>query len=330
MQKKAKILITGIGSSNALTFLCGLRKEKRKSFQICGADIYERDFCAGAQFCDKFFRVPACNKPSFIGVLLGICRRNAIDVLVPMLDEEMLLISGQHKDFLECGTRVLLPEEEIIKTCLNKLKLYGFLGRNGFPVPRIYTSDQVPQSFPVIQKPVIGRGSHDITIIHDRQEFKKARGKTGYLIQKYIEGREFTVDTLSNLNGKTLAAVPRLRLEIRDGKSIKAQTVRHKAIEGLAREICNALKMTGPACLQCRLGRNNRPYFFDVNPRIGSASILTIEAGVNIPLLAVQNILGRNIDKAPAKFMANVVMLRYWGNIFTYPKRQMDMSGGIA
>jgi carbamoyl-phosphate synthase large subunit len=323
--KKINVLITAISSSNSLGFIWGLRKEKEMEFLITGTDIYERYLSVGAQFCDNFFKIPMCKEPSFVEILLEICRKNTINVLVPILDEEMLVISKRENDFLALGTRVLLPKREVIDICFNKLNLHSFLTRNSFPTPVIYTGPQFPETFPVIQKLVIGRGSRDITIIHNEEEFKKAQGKDEYLIQKYIEGQEFTVDTLSNLQGKVLITIPRLRLEIKEGKSIKAQTVRNKIIENLAERICNALGMVGPACLQCKLGEDGVPYFFDVNLRVGSASILTIEAGINIPVLAVKNILGQKIDDICGEFRENVVMLRYWGQVFTYPDKCLEI-----
>lgn len=315
--KKSNILITGISSSNSLTFLKSLRQQKEIEFNLFGTDIYEKHLSVGAQFCDRFFKIPRADEKQFIPTLLKICQENAIQILVPIIDEEFLSISKSINQFKEIKTQVMLPKAEVVKISQDKVKFCQFLKDNGFLTPKWYLSKPSVASLPLIKKPFIGRGSRGIIVMHTQEELNYFWEETGFFYQQYIEGREFTIDTLSNLNGKVLAAVPRIRLEVREGKSIKAQIVKNKLIEEMAIKICQKLGITGPACLQCILGKDGRPYFFEINPRIGSATILTVAAGINIPFLAVKILLGMKIDNLVGQFKKNVIMLRYLNEVFT-------------
>lgn len=314
--KKTNILITGISSSNSLTFVKSLRKQKEMEFNVSGTDIYEKYLSVGAQFCNRFFKIPRADEQQFIPTLLKICKENSIKVLVPIIDEEFFPVSKSIHEFKKINTLVMLPDAEVVMICENKVKFCEFLKDNGFPTPKLYLSTPPASSLPLVRKPFIGRGSKGVTIVHNKEELNYKPEENGYFYQEYIEGQEFTIDTLSDLNGKVLAAVPRVRLEVREGKSIKAQTVKNRIIEEMSVQICNKLGITGPACLQCILGNDRVPYFFEINPRIGSATILTVQAGINIPFLAVKNLLGMKVDNLIGQFKENVIMLRYLNEFF--------------
>ncbi len=315
--RKTNILITGVSSSNSISFIKSLRKQKEMEFNVFGTDIYEKYLSTGAQFCDRFFKIPRADDEQFIPTLLKICKENSIRVLVPIIDEEFFPISKSIHEFKKIDTLLMLPDAEVLMVCENKVKLCEFLKDNGFSTPKVYLSVASASAFPLVKKPFIGRGSKGVTMIHNKQELNDKSERDKYFLQEYIEGQEYTIDTLSDLNGKVLAAVPRVRLEVRDGKCIKGQTVKNRIIEEMSVQICNRLVITGPACLQCILANDGIPYFFDINPRIGSATILTVQAGINIPFLAVKNLLGMRIDNLIGQFKENIIMLRYLSEFFT-------------
>lgn len=313
---KLNILITGIGSSNSLSFVKGLRRQDEIGFTIIGTDIYDREFSTGGHFVDKFYKVPYAYDPGFVSSLLNICKANNVHVVVPIIDEEFMPISLSRSNFEQMGVKVLLPGHEQILLCQDKFKTYLFFKNNGFPTPETWTAVPASPKYPILMKPRTGRGSKGVRIIQNETELAAYKEAEGYIYQEVINGKEFTIDTLSDANGKVLAVVPRIRLEIKNGVSCKGRTVRNKVIEEMSIGICEAVKLTGPSCIQCILTTEGTPYFFEINPRIGSAVILTIQAGVNIPLLAVKGILGMNVTNMVGNFRDNIIMLRYWDEVF--------------
>jgi carbamoyl-phosphate synthase large subunit len=280
---------------------------------IIGTDIYEREFSVGGKFADKFFRIPPACNPDFIPSLLKICKENNVHVIVPIIDEEFVPISQSRGDFE--GVRVMLPEHEQILVCQDKYKTYQFFRNNNIRTPDTWLNIPDSPIYPILMKPRIGRGSKGIKVIHNERELEIYSGSEKHIYQDLIKGEEFTIDTLSDMDGKILAAVPRIRLEIKNGVSYKGRTVKNKIIESACIDICDTLGLKGPACLQCIL-TDDGPYFFEINPRIGSAVVLSIHAGINIPFLAVKNILGMKVENMIGRFQENVVMLRYWDEIF--------------
>lgn len=313
--KKANILITGVSSSNALSFIKGLRNQREVQVSITGTDIYQRSLSAGASFVDFFSRVPLAGDKNYIPAIINICKKNKIDIIVPIIDEEFIFISCARKKFQEIGARVMLPEHSQLLLCRDKYKTYLFLKEHGIPTPATSLNFSATKRYPVLAKPRFGRGSKDIRTIYSKEDINGLRLRS-FIFQEIVKGQEYSIDTLSDLNGRVVAVVPRLRLEIRNGTSYKAKTVKSRMLEEMCAFICTKLGLKGPACIQCMVTPKGAPYFFEINPRIGSAVALTIRAGINIPLLAVKNILGMKLDNLVGEFQEDVIMLRYWDEVF--------------
>jgi carbamoyl-phosphate synthase large subunit len=132
------------------------------------------------------------------------------------------------------------------------------------------------------------------------------------LIQEYLPGEEYTVDVLSDLSGAPLLAVPRVRLETKDGISSKGRVLRDPEMERLCLEIARHLNLKGPTCMQLKRDEGGRLKFLEINPRIGGGSMFTTLAGVNIPMLLLDLIAGTELAiPAPNE----IVVLRYYEEV---------------
>src|SRR5207237_1194981 len=90
----------------------------------------------------------------------------------------------------------------------------------------------------------------------------------------------FTVDVLSDFNGKVLSIVPRERLVIRAGVSDKGITRKDAEIIAFAKEVAEKLHIIGPANIQCKWD-GREVSLIEVNPRFSGGIPLTIAAGAD-------------------------------------------------
>src|SRR5262249_770451 len=125
-------------------------------------------------------------------------------------------------------------------------------------------------------------------------------------------GDEYTVDVLSDLSATPVLAVPRLRLETKEGISSKGRVVRDPEMERLCLEMAAHVGLKGPTCMQLRRDPQGRLKFLEINPRIGGGSVFTTLAGVNIPKLLLDLIDGMQIAPPPPK---EVLVLRYYEEV---------------
>src|SRR5262249_3023775 len=132
------------------------------------------------------------------------------------------------------------------------------------------------------------------------------------LIQEYLPGEEYTVDVLSDLAGVPRFAVPRARLETKDGISSKGRVFRDPEMERLCLDIGRHLCLKGPTCMQLKRDDSDGLKFLEINPRMGGGSMFTTLAGVNIPMLLLELIRGTELaPQAPNE----IVVLRYYEEV---------------
>jgi carbamoyl-phosphate synthase large subunit len=84
------VLITGVGSTPALSVIKGLRQQGTFRVRIIGTDIHPRNLIAGSSFCNGFYTVPPADDSQYIPMLLEICLREQVQVLIPIIDSELL------------------------------------------------------------------------------------------------------------------------------------------------------------------------------------------------------------------------------------------------
>ena len=64
------------------------------------------------------YQIPSASSELFISHISELCDRLAVDLLIPGVDEELVLVQGQFPG--ECQTKVFLPKPEFVSAMLNK------------------------------------------------------------------------------------------------------------------------------------------------------------------------------------------------------------------
>jgi carbamoyl-phosphate synthase large subunit len=310
-----RVGVTGVGGQAGVVAVKTLSNEKK--LYVVGMD--SNPLSAGFAFCKTRYIVPLAEDHSFVNHLLEICSKERLDVLIPTVDEELIPLSESKNEFEERGTKLSVSDRESLLKALDKYRLYELLSCSGVPVPKTYLAKEIKLDdlcYPVVIKPRIGRGSRDVSICKCAEELSSAIQRVdNAIVQEYLPGDEYTIDTLSDLEGKPLVAVPRKRIEIKAGISWKGMVVDDERLTRIALKAIELLKIKGPACLQVKLNSMGLPEVIDVNPRIGGGTSLTVKAGVNIPLLAVKLMLGIRPKEYELKFR-KVAFARYFEDVF--------------
>ena len=324
MKRKFRVLITGVGSTTAISVIKGLKKQNEFDVFIIGADINEKDNIAGSKFCDKFFKVPpAVEEKNYINTLVDIINSESIDLLIPIVDIELEVIA-RNRDVIEDSTYLLLSSYNTVMICNDKWRTYEFFKKLGMPTLKTILLDDFSNiknfidsadiDFPFIVKPRKGVSSRDVYEIHNEEELFLLKKVKDPIIQEIGRGEEYTIDVFCD--GKRLiSAVPRKRIETRAGISYKGQTEKDEKLINYARKIAEELNIRGPANIQC-FKSDDKVKFFEINPRFSGSLPLTIAAGVNTPLFALKMAAGEKLE--PVKDFKIVKMCRYWEEVFYY------------
>ncbi len=254
--------------------------------------------------------LPSWDALDFKSQLLKLCQDKKIRLLVPTADRELPYLFSLKEGFKECGVRLLLPSQEVLRLCQDKKAFIGFCQEQGFPV--LPDSDQ-PDAFPVFVRPRFGQGSVGAMRVGSPEMFQALLGEMAeVVVQDYVSDTEYSIDLLMDLEpGRALQAVARQRLVQRGGE---AQVSRVEDVPELT-EMClrlgEAMGLVGHNVVQAFYSPENGVRFIEVNPRFGGASSLSIQAGLDSPSRLLALASGEASARDPQPINYGLALLRY-------------------
>lgn len=325
------ILFTSIGRRVSLVqhfrkMLSGLGLEGK----LIGADMLLS--APTMHVVDKKYRVCRVTGEDYIPHLLDICEKEDIDLLIPLIDTELLILAENKERFKEVGTTALISDPDVIRITMDKYNTHEFLTENGFDAPEVINLDEALNrddiEYPLLMKPARGSAGIGATKIERKEDLKFFKDKiTNPILEEYLDGYEHTLDILVDFDGKVRCVVPRKRLEVRAGEVSKGMTVKDKGIIMAGKRVVEALKVAlGPITVQGFLTGDGSFKLTEINPRFGGGHPLAIAAGADYPRWIIEMMLGRDPEIMLDGWEDGLVMLRYDEAVFV---RYEDMQEGM-
>lgn len=266
---------------------------------------YELDENVPISFIGKIIIGKKWNDRKIYDHLEDIIKKYAINIMLPCVDPA-IKICARFKKLTKKDVFIPVSEEEKVNIFYNKKNANIWCIRNNIPIP------PKELNFPMIAKPLYGSASKGILIISEINHYNELQNKKEeYFIQKYIKGKEFTVDCyVSCINKKIITIVPRVRLETQGGEAIKSITKKHNAIINISKDILKMTGIIGPINIQfIEEEDTGNIYFIELNTRFGGAVLTSIAAGADIPGFLLKNYLGVK-QKYYDNWKENLMMIR--------------------
>jgi hypothetical protein len=120
------------------------------------------------------------------------------------------------------------------------------------------------------------------------------------LLVEYLPGEELTVDCFTDRHRRLLLVGPRTRERIRAGISMRSRLIEpEEEIRSIAEALNDGLTLRGPWFFQVKRSRDGRWKLLEAACRVGGATVGQRARGINLPLLAVQDYLGRDLALLP-------------------------------
>ena len=271
---------------------------------------------------DRRHQVCRATDKDYVPQLLDICEKEDIDLLIPLIDTELLVLAENKERFKEVGTTALISDPDVIRIAMDKYNTHTFFVENGFAVPEVIDIDKALSSddieYPMVMKPARGSASIGVTKIESKEELRFFKDKIpNPILQEYLNGYEHTLDVLVDFGGRVRCVVPRKRLEVRAGEVSKGVTVKNKKIIDIGKRVVEALKgALGPITVQGFLTSDGAFKLTEINPRFGGGHPLAIAAGADYPKWIIEMLLGRNPDIELDGWEDGLAMLRYDEAVF--------------
>jgi carbamoyl-phosphate synthase large subunit len=253
--------------------------------------------------------IPQADEHSFLDRLFQIVKMYQVEVLMPSSGSDIYPYSENRKQLAEMGAEAIVSDRDKLEICRDKMLTFQTLS-NKFILPFTTAESDKIDTFPVLAKPRFGKGSRGIVKIDDESDLRYIISKRDDLVfQEYLPGTEYTVDVLSDLDGKPIIAVPRIRMQTKAGISTKGRVLRDPALEMECMKIAELVGIRGPCCMQMKESAEGRLKLIEINPRMGGGTIFTSLAGANFPAMLLDMIEGRQVS---LPVISEITVIRYF------------------
>lgn len=332
MKTEYHILFTGVG--RRVELIQAFRQaslDTRVSIKIYGADM--TDTAPALAYCDYTRIVCGMRDEKYVPELLDICMMDKIDLLIPTIDTDLLILSKNKEQFERIGTKVLISSQEMIAICRDKRFTTDFFERCGVFTPHTYDDvNYYKDSFPCFIKPKDGSSSINAYKVTDKDElFMYSEQVEDYIIQPFIEGKEYTVDIFCDFEGNPIYIVPRQRLAIRSGEVLKTKIDLDEKIIKESKKIIERFKPCGPMTVQLiRENGSNRDYFIEINPRFGGGAPLSMKAGADSAAVVLRLLNEENMEYSNCNVSNDSEYSRFDQSVCVFDGGAIEMVRGVV
>jgi carbamoyl-phosphate synthase large subunit len=305
----------------AVLFTCaGQRVDIVTAFTRAGATtiaVDANELAPALYHAERRAIVPRVDDPAYIDALGDLVLLHDVRLVVPLTDLDHLVLAEARERL--GGAVVLVPEPETIRRCEDKYLAHEFFDQQGIGSPPTWLPDGVPVDapYPVLVKARRGFGSRHIYRAANREELDFFLDYTTAesMVQVQCHGEEFSIDVFCDLDARCLAAIPRTMIESKGGESIKGMTIKDDELIAFGCRVAEALRIFGPANVQCFREPDGQLQVTDVNPRFGGGFPLPTAAGSGYPELALQLANGERPEPRLGEFREGVVMTRFFSEV---------------
>lgn len=298
MMKTFRILFTGVG--RRVELMQAFRQAANRMnviLKLYGADM--EGTAPALAFCDYTRKVCGMRDADYIPQLLRICEADHIDLLIPTIDTDLLVLSQNAAKFDEIGTKVLISKPEKIAICRDKNYTADFFESCDLKAPRTVNDYQLYHGpYPCFIKPKDGSSSINAFKVENESELKVYAEQIGdYIVQPFIEGTEYTVDIFCDYEGNPLFITPRIRVAVRAGEVLKTEIAMDEKIIEECRKLIAGFQPCGPMTVQLiRQNKTDDDYYIEINPRFGGGAPLSMKAGARSAEAILKLLSGEKVD----------------------------------
>jgi carbamoyl-phosphate synthase large subunit len=289
------------------------------------------------QVADIGIIVPKVSDDNYITELKKIIVEYKADLLIPLNDLELSILSKHRISLEELGVKVIISNKNIIDITLDKWKSFNFLESAGIHTPKTFLTVKEALSsiesneicFPLIIKPRWGSGSAEIYTARNKKELRlsfnllklkqdslnlqklnEGNDPNFIIIQEFLTGQEYGMDILNDFNGNFVDVFIRKKIAMRAGETDKALTIDDEKYKNIGKKLAIITSHLG--LMDCDFFvRNDKVYILEMNPRFGGGYPFSHTAGVNVPAIYLSWLLGNNNIKKHLNYEAGLFFAKY-------------------
>ena len=274
-----------------------------------------------SRFSDRRIRYPHPKDDinGFIQCLMHHVAGRKYDVLLPMCNYTTIALSA-HREKFSPYVQVPVPDYDSLLQARDKLQTLEIARQIGIKTPLTYCVHESQDleeiaekiSYPCVIKPRQGAAAIGLMFPGSKEALMRCYNSLPSksdmvfvydrpLVQEYVPGEIHDVCLLFN-RGKARAALTQKRLKMypsRGGAGVINETTDEPALRDQAIMLLEALRWHGPAQVEFKIdSRDGTARLMEVNGRFWGTLDLSIQAGMNFPLMACRMAIDGDIDSS--------------------------------
>ncbi|QSL92998.1 ATP-grasp domain-containing protein [Ectopseudomonas toyotomiensis] len=290
-----RVLVTGVGAIIGQGVVKSLRLLPEVS--IIGLDRDPQAF--GRLACDGFYVKPPVAEadPAYDSFLLELIEREAIDLVLPAIEQDVFHFDARRQLFASAGVAVALNDSRLIDLARDKWSLHQALLEAGLPAIATSLCGDWTQAIaqlgpaPLLCKPRRGSGGRGQALVADEDDLRYQFRKLGdnFMLQRLVGSadQEYTVGLFGYGDGTSSRPAILQRTLGPGGATWRARSV---ASDALIESACEALtahfRPIGPTNYQFRKA-NGRAWLLEINPRLSASVSLRAALGFNEAAMSI-------------------------------------------
>jgi carbamoyl-phosphate synthase large subunit len=284
--------------------------------EVWGAD--SSPYVSAFQYCDKSVLLPAVTDRLYIEQLINLCKDNHIDMVVPLIDPELEVLSAHFDKFRDNGIIAVVSPKSTVDFTFDKYQTYLHAKQSGIAVPETVTTIEDALelvaagrfTWPLMVKPRKGSASASITHCRDENELRFAfHSCPKPMIQQFVAGEEYGFDLFCDRDFKPISVFCKRKLAMRAGETDKAVSVDDKKLIDLGVKIAHAFPVFGPADVDVKMLKGT-PALLEINPRFGGGYPCAHLCGADFPAKLVAICKGQTLTPNIGGYKTGIYMFK--------------------
>lgn len=311
-----RILVVSCGTRNKLMRFI---KNEPGTEWVVAADCSK--YAPALYEADSYYIVPRMVESEYLPTIMSICKEERIDALLPLQEDELLLMAENRAMFETVGVTLIVSNPESVELCRDKYRFYEYLISQDVPALKTWENLQKfsvdyedgKAEFPVFAKPVRGCGSIGINKVEDMEllEVLDKYSEESLLIQQLCDGEEFGADIYVDLlDGKVKEIFIKQKIRMRAGETEKSISYKNQELFELIKKTVEGLDLRGPIDMDI-FKMDGKFYISEINPRFGGGYPHAYGCGVDFAKLIANNINGQVNEEKIGFYEEGICMMKY-------------------
>lgn len=257
--------------------------------QVWGAD--NSRYAPAFAYCDHRVIIPEITHPDYLDHVLELCRINKIQIVIPLIDPELEILSAFRGEFERHDILLLLSPPHTIETASDKYQTWQFARQHGIAAPQTFITiadalshiDSGTVQWPLLVKPRRGSASMNLTYCADKIQLEGAfEACPTPMIQEVIKGAEYGYDLFADTRSRPISVYCKRKLAMRAGETDKAVSTNNPELIEFGKTLLEHLNLVGPADVDVMVDKDG-PKLLEINPRFGGGYPCSHLAGAAFP-----------------------------------------------